>query len=321
MDTTQEFFGDVWHRFDRYDYDNGHIFPAAGAKLEAYRPWDAFGPPKGKDSRLNPYHSLLDLIRDIEWYNVIPPYKLPSGLIDKLLEWCSEHGLLGVLLHQLESMVLPDPSGNMHEGVRYVKTGASWQKRRRVQLIGETVYGAIVRRGLTDPELSLVSHQDPLITQFFPRLPPEDWKDLPLPFAADFWKVYSEPLVTFLSAAIEFRDGVQGSQLSRPIERMSEDDKMSWNRSMAKLRVLTSTVNTLLYPEHSTLRLGYVSGSLLGAFSMMATLDLSQRRVLRCPACRNSFTTKSQAALYCKKSCRKTMQMRRHRDPNRKGPA
>ncbi len=93
------------------------IRPTPGAKVEPYNPWDAFR--KALESRgrvLSPYHELLRLAEGTNWrparsgrgfvVDGLGTYELEPGSEEELLAWCSKHGLLGLLLHRVESVTL-----------------------------------------------------------------------------------------------------------------------------------------------------------------------------------------------------------------------
>src|SRR6266540_6845331 len=97
--------GALWWRFDRYELRDDYIRPAAGARLEEYDPWLPHnllrgGEPDGEA----PYASLPALLEALE---VMPagygasqqPYALTTQGRERLLAWCGQHGLLGMLPH------------------------------------------------------------------------------------------------------------------------------------------------------------------------------------------------------------------------------
>jgi hypothetical protein len=86
-------FSGNWPRFDRYEVKDGSIRPVEGSPLRSYEPWSTYKPPRGKETRRQPYHSLLDLVRNID------SGELDQGARDlAIAEWCGRHGPLGVWL-------------------------------------------------------------------------------------------------------------------------------------------------------------------------------------------------------------------------------
>ena len=104
-----------WWRFSSYELKDGYIRPAPGAKLELYDPWkpyrdswehdpDSATPFPEKRLQGPPYLSLLALADEV----TIAPDR--SGLdkksADRLLKWCSEFGLLGILPQRVQMVAL-----------------------------------------------------------------------------------------------------------------------------------------------------------------------------------------------------------------------
>jgi hypothetical protein len=102
--------GGLWWRFDRYEVRAGYIRPAPGASLQEYDPWQEFGPNRTHSRRdvAPPYQSLLALLDAVS----IQPgsSETPLGFTPKsetkVLNWCANHGLLGVLPHRVQSVTL-----------------------------------------------------------------------------------------------------------------------------------------------------------------------------------------------------------------------
>ena len=104
-----------WWRFSSYELKDGYIRPAPGAKLALYDPWQPYRdswennpdsdiPFPEKRLQGPPYLSLLALADEL----TIAPDR--SGLdkksADRLLKWCSEFGLLGILPQRVHRVAL-----------------------------------------------------------------------------------------------------------------------------------------------------------------------------------------------------------------------
>lgn len=122
----------TWWRFDRYEFRNPFIQPAADARLTQYDPWQAYEDAREalrkRDGRIpRPYESLIDavdqigggsdLVRGIDPNVPVRFGNRSAGFITvqvlpdvetfgPLLEWCARFGLLGILLHQTRSVTL-----------------------------------------------------------------------------------------------------------------------------------------------------------------------------------------------------------------------
>lgn len=104
---VQEFLRDTWWRFDRYEVDQGFIRPAAGAHLQRFDPWKQHAdlaqrrrdhePPYVTLARLS--RRMMDVIYGSDYLE-----PLPLELAADIGAWCSEWGLLGVLLSGLRAV-------------------------------------------------------------------------------------------------------------------------------------------------------------------------------------------------------------------------
>jgi hypothetical protein len=105
MSTPFDLFQSVWWRFNRYVTKDGYIRPAPNAKLEIYDPWksyreswvddpDSATPFQEKRQTSPPYISLLSLLEEIDF---APSGDPTSKSAEKITDWCSEYGLLGML--------------------------------------------------------------------------------------------------------------------------------------------------------------------------------------------------------------------------------
>ncbi len=306
-------FGDIWTKFSEYEIRNGFIRPVAGSSLITYQPWDAYRPAEGKESRKQPYHSLLDTLASFQ-----SEISCPSDRFRKaILEHCSQHGLLGILPHQIETIVLPSSGGWK---TTYIRAAGGWRKTETVEREESSVSpGAFMRREPGDFEMYFVP-LELLTRQFFPDLVPTDtWANFPRPLSEAFWMQYAEPLDLFLSAASRFRQALEVVR-SRPRRRGAEASAEFENGAW-KLSALLAPVRETIYLDRAgKLATGWVSHSLLAAFAKMATLDLGQTRLLRCARsdCGIYFVTKAKKAKYCTEKCRNTVQMRKYRTNLRK---
>src|SRR6266567_3009025 len=135
--TTQVPTG-LWWRFSRYrlrTYRAGSfVEPAPGARLESYDPWRDYESSRQKGGP-PPYETLLDLVpRVVDLGSAVR--KAPAEASNDLLEWCSHHGLLGVLPHRAlgvrlaprwaRSPLAGPKSAPVPLQKRYTRTSAGW---------------------------------------------------------------------------------------------------------------------------------------------------------------------------------------------------
>jgi hypothetical protein len=98
-----------WQRFDSYEFREGWIRPAPGASLTEYDPWQEHG-AQGQGV----YRGLCALSERMRESSKIVAtsggqlaYEFADPVGSDVLDWCSQHGLLGVLLNMADSVVLP----------------------------------------------------------------------------------------------------------------------------------------------------------------------------------------------------------------------
>src|SRR5438034_198368 len=120
-----------WWRFDAYVIRDGCVRPATGARLEPYDPWDQYRAARDGNLRADPpYASLVELVgtvtNDPETMIEGETVRLGTSSEAKLVRWCAEHGLIGLLPHQtvLASLAprwdtVPD-AGNVLLATRHV---------------------------------------------------------------------------------------------------------------------------------------------------------------------------------------------------------
>src|SRR6202043_427008 len=100
--------------FSSYQLEDGCIRPAPGAELERYDPWPAFQGTRGLTIGQTPgaaqpaYQSLMELVHRLEYRPGHGRYPacLTLELQQLILDWCRQHGLLGILLSRWEAIRL-----------------------------------------------------------------------------------------------------------------------------------------------------------------------------------------------------------------------
>ena len=164
----------LWWRFDHYEIRDGYIRPALGANLEKYDPWAAYraGRARAKGAE-SPYQSLLAMRENVVFQ---PPCPLSAENEAKVLSWCKDYGLLGVLLQRAQAVVLAprlkpplleqlaanmgqDGSQNTHlmpTLCRYFRTNEGW----REELQNILVKGAYANVDEAAHEGEIVSYED-----------------------------------------------------------------------------------------------------------------------------------------------------------------
>jgi len=295
-------FSGLWATFGRYEVKEGLIRPVKGSTLRYYDPWIDFREPLDKNPVLHqPYQDLLD-IADSEDYSE-----------PRIVDWCSKNGLLGILLQTCDSISQPIEVGGESVGYREsFRESHGWKSIRGHGELFQT--GAVIRKVGEFGER--LEPSDSSWSRFFPDHKPGE----PYPSPADsehFWRRYCEPLDEFVAVAKIFGTAVEQTRLIKESATTSvEKSEQFANSAERQLHSLTAGVRPLFYvSESGTLEFGWSGGSLLADLAMMAVLDLTSHRLLRCAngTCRRLFTTKSTQAKFCSESCRSIQQMRGYR--------
>src|SRR5665213_3364963 len=120
-------FSSVWWRFDQSIITRGRISPAKGAVIQRFDPWSEYRQPTEKNVTRQPYHALLDLLNHIEQPETIKERD------SRILGWCRQYGLLGILLHSCESVTIPftDHNGTVMGYREYSRETRGWRDLRR----------------------------------------------------------------------------------------------------------------------------------------------------------------------------------------------
>lgn len=319
---TPHFFADRWYRFNRYEIKGDYIRPAAGAELISYEPWKIFRSPEGKEGIKQPYEPLLQLARNIDLdYDTV---RLLEGGEDRILEWCAQHGALGLLLHQVETVILspeerivPFSRRPRLMSTKYSRTNSGWSTERVLPApFSAERPGVYLRRELAGFGLKF-EVLSKTWGSYFPDVPrdEQDKFQYPMPFTPEFWWRYAEPVINFFAAAKKFLEAVDILTGLRSKRRLSEDQVSTGLQSIDVINGLALPVRTMLYRGEKGYEMGWACHSLLAAYSMMVIQDFSSARLLECanPTCRRFFVTKSAEAKYCSPTCRGTVQIRKYR--------
>lgn len=318
-----------WWRFSEYEIFEGRfVRPAHGAKLELYEPWEDYRTARAR-KQPTPYESALELSAHLRFSRADRKKGQESGaeyvLVPeseaKLLGWCAEHGLLGVLLQQTRLVALaPTKEKSKQELGRttYHRTSTGWLADHATPEEDWLRPHVVLQpwRGSEGPEPILtiegLSHT---WSRFFPDVPEnqKETYDYPHPTSPEFWEVYAEPVDLFVDALRSLRAAIskfRGDELKKGIT----EDTWRFHLALDPLNQLVGSTHPVLEPQGSSVRQKWYSPSLLSMFAMMALLDLDGGgRILRCVVCDKLFFSDAWQAKYCSSRCRNTAQKRAHR--------
>jgi hypothetical protein len=345
-DRRLEILAGRWWRWDSYEFRDGCIAPSTDANLSFY---DTFAGRDGSRSRSQPYNDLLAAIDGLH-FEVEPgseALRLDGPEPSRVLEWCAEYGLLGVLPHRVNRLTMATrwqrdswaaPPGMFVAAERHVEwhsTGWSESIRARLdvredesnvregELVDESLLSDESNFGVSEAVILnnsgelVVERLHQSVSRFFPAVTPNERDTFAYPqIASDrFWTAYAEPVDQFLNAAFQIRDAVTGLAGVRELETMGDEDALVVKRGIDRFNAMLRQATLAVIPTDKGIQRRWVPKSLIAAFALMITedLELEHGRALRCENCGRPFVGLSYQATYCSTKCRKTAQMRRYR--------
>lgn len=359
-----------WWRAKSYELRDGYLRPAAGAGITPYDPLDDHDFHRTRRRDFVPAYLKLARIVDAP--------ASPEVREREIVEWCAEHGLLGLLLHQVQQVrfaprwqpaiplsaeakrALAPMVRAAHAATLPDGTPINWDATRRSQVSlrltqklyqrtssGTFLWGdeqvavpAVVSQDAQAGDVSdratwrlaqpgiILQHlatreweQESLTTtwaRFFPEVPQDEREThaYPMPYSAEFWAAYAEPIEEFLTAAGQLRDAfvaASGKRLRGGRPRKAETNPSGGSY---RLNALVAPAGPMLFGEETAYEQRLIAPSLLGALALMAQLDLAgQRRFLRCrnDYCSKLFVGTTVQSVYCSTTCRQAHHARRGR--------
>jgi hypothetical protein len=124
-----------WWKFSQYEIRGRHICPARSATLEWYDPWDLYRKSTVSKGVPRPYEHLIRLRSSIPpVLDAVPLRKTPRDRAaeDKVIKWCSEFGLLGILPHTIQRIQSAPRFRVDQEGIlpvyhEWTRVGGGWE--------------------------------------------------------------------------------------------------------------------------------------------------------------------------------------------------
>ena len=313
-----------WWRFSLYEIRDGCIRPAKGANLEWYDPWPDFGHTRSQTVGQAPagaqpgYQSLLKLVHQLEYLPQQARYPdcLTQNSQTLILEWCRQHGPLGVLLSRWESIsVAPQQD-----------TRGRWEQWRYSRGFGQVPAVQITRGDVEEATASVLIHtlddltfveEPPRKTwsRFFPGIESlkRDTFPYPRPYTLEFCHLYGEPLMDFCKAAKLLVGAI--SHLGRTQLPIKGDPNLACKQALDTINVLRRGIASVAdFEESGSVKDRRVAPSLLASFADMFVEDMRYgRTTLQCVCCGTLFLSSAYQARYCSVTCRLKEQKRRLR--------
>jgi hypothetical protein len=340
-----------WWRFSAYEIEGWHIRPCADAELEEYDPWaeyfDALNQPSrthraGKRASEPPYVTLSKLLSELPFHEGSEGEAsalLPEGR-RRIADWCSRHGLLGILPQRARQVVLApvlDDDGNGTQ-TRYWRTpDRGWLsatdslRPRRPERHGRVT---IRRPELPEPmephgvlyDLQrgeeVVEPLEGIWATYFPgvRADARGTFQYPQPLSPDFWRGYAEHLHDFLDAAWTLHHALRMLHEAREPTEPDDDPARIARFELRRMNRLMDSVTPFLAFDAAqrTFHQRWSSPSLLASFALMASLDLTQKRVRACAECGALFVTEAYQTRYCRPEHSERARKRAYRARRRK---
>jgi len=338
-----EFFGHWW-RASQYVLGGEHIRPAPDAALERYNPWGEFenNAARGRGGRRlpRPYLSLIDLADEIsaDWaQSGFRGDPSQTGVLD----WCGQHGLLGLFFLEVQQVDLPpkwgfaEPAkpGSRPSIVRrqFIRRPTRWTDRRVATAGLDAVLlpddqkplGGLVPReyweaawekpGVLLRDLESGTYRKASLSEAlrpsFPSLAESELEtyDYPTPTAEEFWRLYAESAYEFIERARSFAAAARAVGRMRPVDHLTEIEQQEIVQATDRLQALASQVSPALYTRNDgTFLLQWVPTSLLASYAMMLLLDAARGWLSTCGNCERVFVSSAGRARFCSPRCRKT---------------
>ena len=230
----------------------------------------------------------------------------------KVLDWCSQYGLLGILPHRVLQVVLPLRDGVQ---VQYVRIGIGWMavEREKRNPIAPILQPSAIVQSLRGVGLAV----EPLCdtwARFFPSVPVAERERFayPEPLTDSFWKIYAEPLRDFLSGARALRELLTAIWLQGSPRLSALHAAGTGGLPVAINALVAPTGLGVPIDRRRRVGLNWVGNSLLASLSTMLLEDLSQGRALQCQ-CGQLFVSSAYQATYCSRQCRWRFEQRKFR--------
>jgi hypothetical protein len=300
--------GSEWWRFDRYEIKDGCIQPAPGAKMCRYNPGDGF--TTNRANHVQPaYQSLLQLVRRIKFHP--GPRRFPQCVTEdsqaEILDWCTQHGLLGVLLSHWEAITLAPQRSESD----------TWIQHRYLRAQGQTVEDIISSGDVSERPPSVLIRdlrnfqlveETPHHTwaRFFPsvELEKRNTYAYPLPYTDEFCHLYAEPLFFFCTAARSLAGAI--THLASPSSPGEHHDLLAQKQAADLINFLRRSLSPVVdVNSEGVFQQHWEAPSLLASFADMAVQDVAlDQATLVCEACGLPFVSGAYQAKYCSVRCR-----------------
>jgi hypothetical protein len=323
----------AWWRFDRYEIRDGRIGPGRRAKLKRYDPWEARGDSKPRQAGRPARGLETAAYNELAALASISPYSYKTQDEARITAWCASNGLLGILLHQTQSVrlsprVLPSLSRRskrekaIEAQDEYYPSSRGWLTlfRRSGWKEPEVILTGLEGRNIRSEPLSATWHR------FFPSVARQqaDSFAYPNPGSEDFWRLYAEPVDLFLERAAFIERALRGLTPEQQPDKYGIVEGPHWGLLNDIVAPVRNGIVGVRDRRRSPTRFKrvFTSPSLFAALGMMILYDVAHlNRVPRScanqPACGRPFLAVTDRDKYCSRRCLNTVKVRNYRKTTR----
>jgi hypothetical protein len=334
----------TWWRFTSYEIVGHHIRPAQHAELRPYNPWLEYerhqAEGRGGGMHAPPYESLLYLaeIQSAQRAGWRIDRTLPMAEGPRLLDWCGEHGLLGLFFTEVRQLTLyprwqvaREGNGNCEAVMQEHSYGGRWMTISHSHSSLETALLPTAEK----PAGMLVAHQywskewrrpgallqtldtgiyytQPLrdLACYFPDVADPETYPYPRPASEEFWRVYAEDADQFLRLAFSFADAIR--ILAQAGGKQLAGDQLAEARQALEFlnRLAAGAEAGFSLRDNGAVESCWKTPSLIAAFARMALLDLARGWIQVCARCARVFISSAGKARFCSPRCRYAVQRR-----------
>lgn len=324
-----------WWRYSSYEIRDRRICPCEGAELQSYEPR---GWIENKDWE-RPYLGLFNLAHKYAPAKRKYTAEETASLENAIVSWCNQFGLLGILPHYTNKIILPQNT---------VKSLSS-PSQRLGWFEDELQSTVIYRRGvdkwckledpydtLTEPCVEFRNGTVPFdyflntenseieYLRWFDYFPETDSSTLmnsnfPIPLSMQFWEIYAEPVDQFLTTARLFYECFFPTiAAASPIKSPSGTFRpmpIDYTEIETKSDELFSSVAPCIRTSHGDFEFRISFTSLIGALAALTSMDVTTTasHIRRCEVCGSFFRASRSDARFDTDQCRNTASKRRVR--------
>jgi hypothetical protein len=256
----------------------------------------------------------------------------------RLLDWCGEHGLLGLFFTEVRQLALyprwqvaREGNGNCEAVMQEHSYGERWMTTSHSHCSLETA----LLQPAEKPAGTLVAHQywsrewrtpgallqtldtglyytQPLrdLACYFPDVADPETYPFPQPASEEFWRVYAEDIDQFLRLAFSFAAAIR--ILAQAGGKQLAGDQLAEARQAVEFlnRLAAGAEAGFSLGENGAVECCRKTPSLVAAFARMALLDLARGWIQVCARCARVFISSAGKARFCSPRCRYAVQRR-----------